>query len=205
MALTARAAPLPATTGPPARRGTTLTGAVLVVVAGTMLMGGLLAAYFAARNAAHASGGKWGLASPDMPNAALAVTYGALFLSSFTAQWAVSAIKVGERRQTYVAIGTTMLLGVAFVNGLTFCYTQLKLVAGKNVYANLVYAVSGTHLLLVVAALVLFVVVGFRVLGGQQGTTDPELVVAAVTVWHFVVFAGVAVWWCLWFLTGGPG
>ena len=39
MALTARA-PLPA--APPARRGTTLTGAILAIVAGTMLMAGLL-------------------------------------------------------------------------------------------------------------------------------------------------------------------
>ncbi len=81
-----------------------------------------------------------------MPNAALAVSYGALFLSSFTAQWAVSAIKDGERRQVYVAIGATMLLGVAFINGLTFCYTQLELVAGKSAYANYVYAVSGTYI-----------------------------------------------------------
>jgi heme/copper-type cytochrome/quinol oxidase subunit 3 len=202
MALTARA-PLPA--APPARRGTTLTGAILAIVAGTMLMAGLLAAYFATRNATRASGGTWGLASPAMPNAALAVTYGALFLSSFTAQWAVSAIKVGERRQTYVAIGTTMLLGVAFVNGLTFCYTQLKLTAGKSAYADMAYVVSGTHVVLVLAALVLFLVMGFRVLGGQPGAANAELVMGSVAVWHFVVFAGVAVWWCLWFLQGGPG
>jgi cytochrome c oxidase subunit 3 len=140
-----------------------------------------------------------------MPNSALAVTYGALLLSAFTAQWAHAAIKVGERRQTYVAVGVTMLLGVAFINGLTFCYTQLGQVAGASSYANVVYAVSGTHLLLVVAALVLFVVMGFRVLGGQFGSGNVEFVTSAVAVWHFVVVAGFAVWWCLWFLTGGPG
>jgi heme/copper-type cytochrome/quinol oxidase subunit 3 len=202
MALIAPAS-LPA--APPARRGTLLTGTLLAIAAGTMLVGGLLAIYFQARDAVVSGGGTWGLPAKDMPNGALSVTYLALLLSAFTAQWAYSAITVGERRQTYVAVGVTMLLGAAFINGLTFCYTQLGLVAGNSTYANVVYAVSGTHLFLVIAALALFVVMGFRVLGGQFGPENAEFVTSAVAVWHFVVAAGFAVWWCLWFLTGGPG
>jgi heme/copper-type cytochrome/quinol oxidase subunit 3 len=201
----AMTAPISVPAAPPVRPGTLLTGTYLAIAAGTMLIGGLLAAYFATREAVVAGGGTWGLVAGDLPNGALAVSYGSLLLASFTAQWAVSAIKVGERRQTYVAIGVTMVLGVAFVNGLTFCYTQLKFVAGESAYANVVYAVSGTHLVLVVAAMVLFVVMGFRVLGGQLGSGNVEFVTSTVVVWHFVVAAGAVVWWCLWFLTGGPG
>lgn len=201
MALAAIGAP----SAPPAgRRGTLLVGTMLAIAAGTMLIGGLLAAYFQAREAVLAGGGDWGLPVTDMPNMALAVTYISLLLASFTAQWAVSAIKVAERQQTYVAIGATMLLGIAFVNGLAFCYTQLGLVAGESTYANVVYAVSGTHLVLVIAALVLFLVMGFRVLGGQFGPGNAEFVTSAVAVWHFVVAAGAVVYWCLWFLMGGP-
>ena len=29
-------------------------------------------------------------------------------------------------------------------------------------------------------------------------------VVAAAAFWHFVVAAGAVVYWCLWFLMGGP-
>jgi heme/copper-type cytochrome/quinol oxidase subunit 3 len=202
MALTA---PLPLPAPPAHRRGTSMTGAILAIAAGAMLMAGLLASYFAARNAVLNGKGTWGLPRGTMPNSALAVTYGALFLSSFTAQWAVSAIKDGERRHVYVAVGTTILLGVAFVNGLTFSYTQLGLVAGKSAYADYVYAVSGTHLALVLAGLLVMVITGFRVLGGQPGPNNRELVASSVALWHFVVFAGVVVWWCLFFLTGGPG
>jgi len=194
--------PLPA--APEPRRSVLLTGTFLAIAAGTMLVGGLLAAYFAAREAVLAGGGEWGLEAGDMPNSALGVTYMALLLSSFTAQWAVWAIKVGERRQTYVAVGVTMLLGLAFVNGLSFCYTQLGFEAGESTYANVVYAASGTHLVLVVAALVLFLTMGFRVLGGQFGPGNAGFVTSAVSVWHFVVAAGGVVYWCLWFLTGGP-
>jgi heme/copper-type cytochrome/quinol oxidase subunit 3 len=188
----------------PARRGTLLVATFLAITAGTVLIGGLLAAYFQAKDAVLAGGGEFAPAAPDLPNVALAVTYGALLLASFTGQWAVWAIRVGERRQTFVAVGVTLLLGVAFVNGLTFCFSQLGLVAGESTYANHVYAVAGTHLVLVVAALVYLVVMGFRVIGGQFGPGNSEFVVSAVAFLHFSVAAGAAVYWCLWFLPGGP-
>ena len=188
----------------PQRRNVVLVGTVLAIVAGTSLIGGLLATYFSVRNATLEAGGTWAPEAGLLPNAALAVTYGSLFFSSFTAQWAVSAIKVSERRHAYVAVGLTLLLAAAFINGLSFCWTQLGLVAGSDAYADLVYAVSGVHLLLVIAAIATFVVLGFRVLGGQFNARNVEFVASAVAFWHFAVAAGVAVWWCLWFLAGGP-
>jgi heme/copper-type cytochrome/quinol oxidase subunit 3 len=181
-----------------------LVGTLLAVAAGTTLMGGLLGAYFAAREAVTSTGGEWAAEVGDLPNVALAVTYLALLLSGFTVQWVVSAVKVAERRQASAAIGATLLLGFAFVNGLSFCYTQLGLQAGEDTYANVVYAVTGTHLFLVLAAIVYLVVTGFRVLGGQFGPGNAEQVVSAAAFWHFTVAAGAVVYWCLWFLEGGP-
>ena len=57
---------------------------------------------------------------------------------------------------------------------------------------------------LVVAAHVLFVVMGFRALGGQFTPRSTEFVRAAATFWHFAALAGVVVWWFVWFLEGGP-
>ena len=45
---------------------------------------------------------------------------------------------------------------------------------------------------------------GERVLGGQFGPANAEFVVSAVAFLHFTVAAGAAVYWCLWFLPGGP-
>ncbi|MBW8825376.1 MAG: cytochrome c oxidase subunit 3 [Acidobacteria bacterium] len=188
----------------PERRNVMLVGTMLVIVAGVTLFGGLLAAYFSARNATVHAGGTWAPEAGTLPNAALAITYSALFLSSFTAQWAVSAIKANERRQAYVAVGVTLMLGAAFINGLSFCWGQLHLVAGADNYASYVYAISAVHLFVVVAAMLLFVVMGFRVFGGQFHARNAEFVASATAFWHFAVVAGIAVWWCLWFLAGGP-
>jgi heme/copper-type cytochrome/quinol oxidase subunit 3 len=188
----------------PTRRNVVLVGTIFAIAAGAMLVAGLLAAYFGARASVHSAGNAWVPDGVDIPNVALAVTYVSLVMSSFTAQWAVSAMKIDDRRQAYVAVGLTVLLAAAFLNGLTFCWTQLHMVAGDGAFADHVYAVTGVHVLLVVAALVLWVVMAFRVIGGQFGRDDSEFVASAAAFWHFAVVAGVAIWWCVWFLEGGP-
>jgi cytochrome c oxidase subunit 3 len=191
---------------PAPRRNVALVGTMFAIAAGIMLMGGLLAAYFGARQVAQHAGNTWvDTTTHPLPNVALAVTYVSLLMSAVTAQWVVSAIKMDDRRQGYVAAGLTLLLAAAFINGLTFCWAQLGLGAGDGAFADRMYAVTGVHLLLVVVAVVYFVVMAFRVLGGQFGPRNSEFVVSAVAFWHFVVAAGAAVWWCIWFLEGGPG
>jgi heme/copper-type cytochrome/quinol oxidase subunit 3 len=182
-----------------------LVATFFVIAAGTVFVGGLLAGYFEARAAVLHAGQQWGPKSPgDLPNVALAVTYFALLLSAGTMQWAYSSIKADERRHAAVAVGTTLLLGAAFVNGLSFCYTQLGLKAGDDGFANQIYAVSGGHLVLVLVAMGFLAVMGFRVLGGQFGPRNAEFVASAAAFWHFVVISGMVVWWSLWFLLGGP-
>jgi heme/copper-type cytochrome/quinol oxidase subunit 3 len=192
---------------PAPRRNVALVGTGFAIAAGALLVGGLLASYFDARQTLFHGGGKaadW-VDKTTLPNMALAVTYLSLLMSSFTAQWTVSALKLDDRRQAYLAVGVTLVLGAAFINGLTFCWTQVGAVAGDGGFGDHMYAVTVTHLLLVIAAVVLFAVMGFRVLGGQFGPRNAEFVASAAAFWHFVVFAGVAIWWCIWFLEGGPG
>lgn len=186
----------------PQRRGQILVATALAIAAGTVLMGALFGSFL---QGAKAAGDAWLPAGVELPNVALLVTYTTLVMSSFTAQWAVSAIRMAERRQSLVATGITVLLGAAFINGLSFCWTQLGAVAGDGGYADRMYAVSVTHLLLVIVAVVFFLVMGFRVTGGQYDARNSEFVQAAAYFWHFVVVAGFAVWYVLWFLQGGPG
>lgn len=189
---------------PAPRRNVALVGTGFAIAAGALLVGGLLAGYFDARQAVQQGDGDW-VDPTTIPNVALAVAYLSLLMSSATAQWAVAAIRLDDRRNSYLALGITIMLGAAFVNGLTFGWNQLGAVAGDGAFADHMYAVTVTHMLLVIAALVLFGVMGFRVLGGQFGPRNTELVASAAAFWHFVVLAGVAIWWCIWFLEGGPG
>jgi len=190
---------------PPARRNVTLVGTCFAIAAGAMLLGGLIASYFGARQAAVHAHQVWiDTSKTPLPNVALAVTYAALLLSSFTVQWAVSAVKLDDRRQSYVAVGLTLLLAGAFINGLSFCWGQSGLVAGHGGFADHMYALTVTHLLLVIAAILLLVVMSFRVIGGQFGPRNSEFVASAAAFWHFTVLAGGVVWWCVWFLNTVP-
>jgi heme/copper-type cytochrome/quinol oxidase subunit 3 len=190
---------------PAPRRHVAMVGTIFAIAAGAMLIGGLLAAYFGAREVVQDGGGTWVDATKlHLPNMALAMTYLSLFMSSFTAQWAVSAIKLDDRRQAYVAMGLTLVLATAFLNGMTFCWAQIGAQAGDGAFADHMYAVTAVHVLLVVVAIVFFAVMAFRALGGHFSPKNAEFVAAAVAFWHFVVVAGVVVWWCIWFLEGGP-
>lgn len=200
--MTALALPPPA---PPARRNVVLVGTCFAIAAGAMLIVGLVAGYFQARQLAVQANQTWiDTKKTPLPNVALAVTYLSLLMSSFTCQWAVSAIKQNDRRQSYMAVGITLLLAAAFVNGLSFSWGQAHLKAGGGGYADHMYALTVTHLLLVLAAVVLLLVMGFRVLGGQFGPRNAEFVQSAALFWHFTVLAGAVVWWVSWFLVAVP-
>lgn len=186
------------------RAGQTMTASMLAIAAGVMLFGGLLASYFGQRGAAQSAGKAWLPDGLELPNVALAVTYIALFMSAVTAQWAVSAIKQDDRLNLYWSLGTTFFLGAAFINGLTFCWRELGLVAGSGTYALMVYAITVTHLLVVIVAMGVFVVMGFRALGGQFSSRNSEFVTSAAAIWHFAVAAGFVVYFSLWFIEGAP-
>jgi hypothetical protein len=165
----------------PTRRNTALVGSAFAVAAGMTLLGGLLASYFGARQVVQHDGGTWfDLAATPLPNVALAVTYASL------------------------AVGITLGLAAAFVNGLTFCWVQVGAAAGDGGFGDHMYALTVTHLLVVLAAVVVLVVMAFRVLGGQFGARNAEFVQAAALFWHFAAVAGVVIWWSVWFLEGGP-
>jgi len=186
------------------RANLTMVGTFLAIAAGTMLVGALLGGWLAARDAALTAGSPWLREGFELPNLALAVTYATLLMSSVTAQWAVYAASHDDRKNLYVALGVTIVLGLAFINGLSFVYDQLGLEAGLTDVATFTYAVTVTHLLLVVAAMILFVVMGFRALTGQVSARRRELVAAAASFWHFTVLAGAAVYLVVFFFEGAP-
>jgi cytochrome c oxidase subunit 3 len=188
----------------PERRNLVMVGTFLAIAACTMLIGSLLAAWLASRAAALEAGSPWLREGIEIPNMAVAVTYLTLAMSSFTAQWAVYAAKHDDRKNLYVAIGVTLVLGLAFVNGLSFVFDEVGMVAGATDVATSTYAVTVTHLLLVLAAHLVFLVLGFRALTGAVSSRNHEQVAAAAAFWHFTVLAGAAVYLVVWFLEGAP-
>ncbi len=165
----------------------------------TLLFAGLFGIYLAYRSSAGGTTGDWlpeGVTVPLTPGNVGALT---LVMSSVIVQWAVYAVANRDRINAYLALALTLVLGGAYIVSTSFLWSQIG--AGvRTVYGALMYAVSGTYLALLVAAMVFVALMTFRVLGGQFSGRDHEGVSAAAMFWHFTVAVGLAVWYTLFIL-----
>jgi cytochrome c oxidase subunit 3 len=108
-------------------------------------------------------------------------------MSSVTMHWAVHAIGRNDRRHTYLALGVTLLFGVAFLNSMGFLFAQLGVGVADSAYGVVTYALLGTMTALAVAAMLFVTLMGFRALGGQFSARDHEGLAAAALAWHAMV------------------
>ena len=117
----------------------------------------------------------------------------ALGLSVIFVQWAVWAIARDERRQAYVALGLTALMGFAFLNQTTFLWTEVGLPM-TNIEGPLFYAVTAGHFFITILALAFLLFVGIRTLAGSYSSKLPDGVSAAALFWHVSVALYTVVW-----------
>ena len=121
---------------------------------------------------------------------------GTLVLSLFTAQWAVWAIARDERGQSYLALGVTALLGVAFLNQTTFLWTVVGLEMSQ-LEGPYFYALTASNFAFVAVGLVYLLLMGFRTLGGQFDSKYPEGLSAAVLFWYVNVALYSVIWYAV--------
>jgi heme/copper-type cytochrome/quinol oxidase subunit 3 len=183
-----------ASTLPPTlpRRRELLFGTAFATAGVAMVLISLIGNYIATRDLA---GAKW-LADNQIaltqPNMQL-LTLG---MSVVTMQWAFWSIARDDRYHAYMAIGVTLLLGLAFVNQTTFLYSE----AGISITqpeGPLFYAVTGGHLAMVIAGLIFLILVGFRTLGGQNSSRQPDGVGAAAVFWYATVALYAVIWFAV--------
>lgn len=174
-----------------APRRQVLVGTAFACVAGTMLVGGMLAVWLVIRDRAIAAEGTWvppDVAIPEVPSNIMLISFLALVVF---AQWAVYAARRGERSSAALALGATGLVAIAVVNAQAFVYSQMGLPIADTAYGPMFYAVTGVFLVLMVVGLAFTVVTAFRVLGGRS---DGDVVAAHALYWYFVAAAFAAIW-----------
>ncbi|NLA35797.1 MAG: hypothetical protein GX868_08920 [Actinobacteria bacterium] len=117
----------------------------------------------------------------------------ALGLSVIFVQWAVWAIARDERRQAFVALGLTALMGFAFLNQTTFLWTEVGLPM-TNIEGPLFYAVTASHFFIMILAMAFLLFVSIRTLAGSYSSKLPDGVSAAALFWHVSVALYTVVW-----------
>ena len=168
------------------RRPNVLNVAVMVAgVAGVMLFVGLTAAYFDVR-ALSATWPPKKVALDNYLGTTLTLT---MLMSSVTAEWAVQAMRIGNRRHALTALALTPGFGLAFLNLLWFLVTKLGFGPGSHAYGALFYAFVAATLVNVLIGMGFLLIALLRTFGHQVGPDNTAVARAATAYWHFVVGA----------------
>ena len=171
---------------------TPLVGMLLFIASEVMFFGGLFAAYF---NARASTSGVWGPPEGahelDLPLAAVLTAI--LVASSFTMQFGVWAIRRGDTGKLRMWTAITLVLGVLFLIGQLYDYSQLGFGISDGVFGTVFYTLTGFHGAHVFGGAVGLTIVLARTLRGQFSARNHVAVEAVSMYWHFVdvVWIGV--------------
>ncbi len=167
--------------------GNPVLGMLLFIVSEIMFFGGLFAGYFSLRT----STGTW----PPAGNGAFilheevllpAVLTSLLLLSSLTCQIAVWRIRRGDRQGMNRALLVTVVLGVIFLIGQAYDYTQLGFGISDGVFGSTFYTLTGFHGAHVLGGVLMLGVCLYRGGLGQFSAQHHDMVEATSIYWHFV-------------------
>ena len=171
---------------------TALVGMLLFIASEVMFFGGLFATYFNARAAVPA--GEWHPPDPGHLDVGLAAVLTVILVaSSFTMQFAVWAIRRGDTGGLKLWTAITLGLGVVFLAGQMYDYSQLGFGVADGPFGTTFYTLTGFHGAHVFGGAVGLVIVLARALRGQFSARNHVAVEAVSMYWHFVdvVWIGV--------------
>lgn len=190
---------LPAAPAPAPRRQV-LIATVLASAAGSMVMAGLLATWMKYRAAAPTRASSDGLVtikdwmpkSVVIPEVVTNLTLFAFVIVCVMAQWAVYSAKRRQSAHRSLALGTTLLMGLAALNSQIAVWNQMELELAASAYNTMFYAVTGTMAVLIAIGMAFSAVAFFRSVGGRDD--DQQVVSAHALYWYFCTAAFVAMW-----------
>jgi len=193
MASTALALPPAA---PPARPRVLLVGTALASAATVMAFAGLLGYYASTRAAVVAEGTRWLPEGSNIPLTPGNMAFATMLISAVSVWWAVDAVGKNDRQMAYLALGLTIMFGVAVINATTFLFSQMALPVASTPGA-LIYTITGAHLAMLVLGMVYLSVMVLRTLGGEYSGRDREGLVAAALFWFVTIAVHSAIWYTI--------
>lgn len=167
--------------------GNPILGMLLFIVSEIMFFGGLFAAYFSLRTSAAV----W----PPEGNEAFLLHEEALFpglltllllISSLTCQIAVWRIRRGDRVGMNRALFMTVVIGIMFLIGQVYDYTQLGFGVADGTFGGTFYILTGFHGAHVLGGVLMLGVCLYRGGLGQFSAQHHDMVEATSIYWHFV-------------------
>ena len=171
---------------------TVMVGMLLFIASEVMFFGGLFATYFNAR--AGVAPEPWHPPPGGHLDIALAAVLTAILISSsFTMQFGVWAIRRGDTGKMKMWTGITLALGVLFLAGQLYDYSQLGFGIADGVFGTVFYTLTGFHGAHVFGGAVGLTIILARAIQGQFSARNHIAVEAVSIYWHFVDVVWIAV------------
>jgi cytochrome c oxidase subunit 3 len=164
-----------------------ILGMILFICSEVMFFAGLFAAYFNVR----ANAPVWPPEGNPHFHLANEITLPLiitilLIISSFTCQLAVWSIRKGDRAGLIRNIAVTLTLGIIFLLGQAYDYTQLGFTLADGTFGTTFFTLTGFHGAHVLGGAIMLSVVLYRSLAGQFSARHHDMVEAVSLYWHFV-------------------
>ena len=193
--MTAATAPLelPSVAAPAPRRQM-FVGTAVACVAGSSLVGAMLAVWVLLRERRVTTGARFPL-DYIVHEVATNIMLMTIWALSLFAQWAVYAGRRGDRSQTALALGVSGMLAIAFLNAQAFTWSQMAVEVADEYYGALFYAITGTLFVIVTAGLLFTVIAAFRALAGRL--TDTDILSAHALFWYWAAAVYTAIWFAV--------
>jgi cytochrome c oxidase subunit 3 len=163
------------------RRGTTTIGTLLFITADAMVLGAMVAVYFAIKDGSAAwppKGVHVGTYIPTM----LTIT---AVMSAFSVQWGVFAARRNDGRNAAMALGLTLFLGLAMANLEWLTFVRSGFGFNDHTYGTLYDLLIGYHLVHLLAAVVVVLVLAFRTVAGHFSGDRHDALRAGALFWQY--------------------
>ena len=171
---------------------TVMVGMLLFIASEVMFFGGLFATYFNAR--ASVAPEPWEPPPGGELDFALAAVLTAILVSSsFTMQFGVWAVRRGDTGKLKMWTGITLALGLLFLAGQLYDYSQLGFGIADGVFGTVFYTLTGFHGAHVFGGAVGLTIILARAFQGQFSARNHVAVEAVSIYWHFVDVVWIAV------------
>ena len=186
----------------PQRNRTILVGAALAAGAAIMVFAGLFGIYVSLRqnNEFLVENGLGGtLWFPDL---AVQIAPGTMMLftswiSVFTISWAVQAFRADDRRNGYLALGLTILMGAAIINQAVFAVTDFGVPIDRSPAALMLYVLYGSFIVFLGSAVVFVLLMLIRAVAGQYDSKNADGIQAAAIYWYATVLVYAVLWYTI--------
>ena len=175
----------------PARPRVLFVATYLASGAMAMLYAAIIGSYLAERASA---GRPWlpeTVIIPLSPPNIAAVT---LLLSAVALHWALYSIRNDDRTNSYVALGLTLLFGLAYVNSAVYLFTQMGAAVRGSAPELFLFLIGGFHITSISVGMVFVSLMAFRTLGGQYSGRDSEGLSAVTVFWDVAVALYLVSW-----------